>query len=116
MSLLAELNRAWMGGFVDDVLIHQDANGSFQLEGALSYANVSSVYKKTAGFFKKNRTHIQIDLGGITHSDSAGVALLVEWLSEARDNNQILKFINIPKQMLEMVRISSLERVLPITE
>ncbi len=115
MSLLTGMNRSWMGGLVDDVQIIQKPDGSFQLEGELSYSNVSNIYRKTANLFKKLNDDIQIDLSGVTHSDSAGIALLVEWLSEARDNNQVIQFINVPKQMLEMVRISSLDRVLPIS-
>ena len=115
MTLMLGRNRGWMGGLVDNVQIYQDSNGCYLLSGELSYSNVSQVYKKTANLFRKQKSNIEIDLSGVTHADSAGIALLVEWLSEARESNKAIHFVNVPQQMLEMVRISSLDRVLPIS-
>ena len=115
MSFLSVLNRSLLGGYVEGVQIMQSGNGSFQLTGELSYSNVSNIYKQTAVLFKQNNESIEIDLSGVTYSDSAGIALLVEWLSEARNHNKVINFVNLPQQMLEMVKISSLERVLPIS-
>lgn len=99
---------------VDNVQIFQNPDGSVQLEGELNYANVSNVYRETADLFRQPRNSLEIDLGGVTRTDSAGVALLVEWLSEARSRNLPIHFVNVPQQMLDMVKISSLDRVLPI--
>ena len=57
---------------------------------------------------------LDVDLGGITHADSAGVALLVEWYRQARQHGQNLRFVNLPAQMQAIIRVSSLEQVLPI--
>lgn len=104
-----------MGNMVDNVLIYQNPDGSVQLEGELNYSNVSNIYRETADLFKQSRNSLEIDLAGVTRTDSAGLALLVEWLSEARSRNLEINFKNAPEQMLEMVKMSSLDRVLPIT-
>ena len=100
--------------FVDDITITRSGDGEIHLKGELSYNNVSALYRQTIDLFKEEKD-LRIDFSGVTRSDSAGVALLVEWLSEARDRNQPIQFINIPDQMLDVVRVSSLERVLPIS-
>lgn len=53
-----------------------------------------------------------IDLSGITSGDSAGVAVLVEWLSAAAARNATLAFESVPLQMLAIARISELDVLL----
>ena len=43
-----------------------------------------------------------IDLSGVTSSDSAGLALLIEWLSVAQAAGRSLKFENIPLQLHQL--------------
>ncbi len=97
----------------DQIEIQKAADGLIRIRGELSYVNVSDVHQRAVNFFK-NQNDVKIDLGGVTHSDSAGIALLVEWLSDARHRNQVIHFVNLPKQMLKMVRVSNLDQVLPI--
>jgi phospholipid transport system transporter-binding protein len=53
-----------------------------------------------------------VDLAGITAGDSAGVAVLVEWLSAAAARHASLSFESVPSQMLAIARISDLENLL----
>jgi len=53
-----------------------------------------------------------VDLSGITAGDSAGVAVLVEWLSAASARSATLGFESVPEQMLAIARISELEDLL----
>jgi phospholipid transport system transporter-binding protein len=54
-----------------------------------------------------------IDLSGVQRSNSAGVALLVEWLHQARRRRRKLAFINIPAQMRAIIAIAGLDAILP---
>jgi len=54
---------------------------------------------------------LTIDLAGVTRSNSAGLALLVEWLSVAERNKQTLSFENIPdtlRQISSVCQVDSL--------
>ncbi len=53
-----------------------------------------------------------IDLGGVTGSDSAGLALLIEWLSVAKAAGRALRFDNIPAQLQQLARLSEVEELL----
>lgn len=53
-----------------------------------------------------------VDLSGVTSGDSAGVAVLLEWLSAAAARRAALSFESIPQQMLAIARISELEDLL----
>ncbi len=53
-----------------------------------------------------------VDLSGVTTGDSAGVAVLVEWISAAATAGVALRYENVPPQMLAIARISDLEDLL----
>ena len=53
-----------------------------------------------------------VDLSGVTEGDSAGVAVLVEWVSAAVAAGVGLRYENVPPQMLAIARISDLEDLL----
>jgi phospholipid transport system transporter-binding protein len=53
-----------------------------------------------------------VDLRGVTAGDSAGLAVLVEWLSVARERNARLSYQSVPPQILALARTSGLEELL----
>jgi phospholipid transport system transporter-binding protein len=53
-----------------------------------------------------------IDLAGITSADSAGLAVLIEWLSVANERGSTLAFEAVPAQLRAIARISDLEELI----
>jgi phospholipid transport system transporter-binding protein len=53
-----------------------------------------------------------IDLKGVTSGDSAGLALLLEWLSVARAAKRPLRYENMPMQLQQLSRLSEVEELL----
>jgi phospholipid transport system transporter-binding protein len=53
-----------------------------------------------------------IDLSRVESGDSAGVAVLVEWLATAHAVDATVRYEGIPSQMLAIARISDLEDLL----
>ena len=49
---------------------------------------------------------IQIDCGRVTASDSAGMAVLLDWLTFARSSGRSLRYRNLPAQVEALARIS----------
>jgi phospholipid transport system transporter-binding protein len=45
----------------------------------------------------------------VTASDSAGLALLIEWLSVAKSAGRTLRFDNVPSQLRQLARLSDVE-------
>ena len=84
---------------------------NFLISGELSLATVSEALSKSPHLFK-NGSQITVDLINVSHADSAGIALLIEWLGMANHQTKKLEYRNIPKQMLAIARISGLESVL----
>jgi phospholipid transport system transporter-binding protein len=53
-----------------------------------------------------------IDLSGVTAGDSAGLAVLVEWMSAARARGASVRYASVPAQIVAIARISDLEGLL----
>lgn len=85
----------------------------YELSGDLSFASVPELEHEARHLFKEH-DWLDIDLKQVGRSDSAGVALLVEWVRQAEKYQCKLRFFNIPEQMLSIARVSSLDTILPL--
>ena len=54
-----------------------------------------------------------IDLAGVKSSDSSGLALLIEWLSVAKNARRTVRYENIPSQLHQLARLSDVDELLP---
>lgn len=89
-------------------------NGQFALTGELDFDSVSKL--ADASFLKNvSEDKICLDLSGVTLSNSAGVALLLEWLRRARESNVALFLENIPDKMVTIADFSGVRNMLSST-
>ena len=77
----------------------------------MTFDSVTELWRQSDAMFSEN-TVLQIDLGGVTRTDSAGLALLVEWLREASRQGGRIEFLNLPPQMLALAGAANLDGVL----
>jgi len=89
-----------------------DGDGHFALRGELSFQTAIRALDASKGLFRPHR-ELEIDLAGVGRVDSAGLALLLEWVSWARSQSRTVRFRNIPQQILSMAQISEVESMLP---
>ena len=87
------------------------ADGRWLLEGELNFSSVPTVLKSSAKGFLDGRD-IKVDLKGVTRADSAGLALLVEWLRESKRAGKQVTFTNVPEQLLAIARLCGLDEIL----
>jgi phospholipid transport system transporter-binding protein len=63
--------------------------------------------------FKATRLpQLEVDCGSVTEADSAGLAVLLEWLKWARKNDRGMRFANLPRTIRAVARISEVEPLL----
>lgn len=92
----------------------EDAGGGrFHVEGRLGFDTVAQALDASLRLFADYHA-IELDLSGVTAADSAGVALLIEWVSRARHSKCVLHFHHLPEQIKALARISDVEGLLPI--
>lgn len=86
--------------------------GQLALLGALTFETVPGLSKELAPVLRQH-PRLRIDLSAIERVDSAGLALLTEWMRLTRALGHSLEFINVPRQLLTIARVSGLDQVLP---
>lgn len=55
---------------------------------------------------------VVVNLQGVTQADSAGLALLLEWLRQARADGRAMTFTGLPEKLLAIARLSGVEAIL----
>lgn len=99
---------------MNEVHLRDTGSGGFELSGVLSFDTVPELWSENLASFS-DYPELQIDLQGVSRSDSAGLALLIEWTRIARGQGRSIRFVNVPPQMLAIARVSSLDTVLPMS-
>ncbi|QXP84236.1 STAS domain-containing protein [Methylococcus sp. ANG] len=85
--------------------LQEEAQGRYSVSGELTYATAPAALKRTLGLFR-GQTSVAIDLRKVARADSAGIALLIEWVRLARKSGASLRLENMPAQVENLVRVS----------
>ena len=103
------------GHVLDQANLELDPNTphTYILSGVLSRHTVESIHKRSYLLFKDKKT-IVIDLSQTIRSDSSGIALLIEWMRSTIKNKQSISFTQIPEAMIDIAKISGLNKILPV--
>lgn len=86
-------------------------DGAFAMSGQLTFQTVPQFHEHAGDLFKNSARPVTIDMRGVTLADSAGLALMIEWLQSARAAQREIVFTNIPDQMHDLIRVNGLTRV-----
>jgi phospholipid transport system transporter-binding protein len=55
---------------------------------------------------------VPIDCSGVTKADSAGLAVLLDWLGAAKSSGKTLRFDQLPNAIVAIAQISELDELL----
>ena len=86
-------------------------DGRYALAGSLTFATVTAVLEESKELFGEMRV-IELDLSKVVEGDSAGLALLLEWINWARAYGREIRYSGIPAPILAIARISEVEELL----
>ncbi len=95
--------------------IESPSGGEIKVSGDLTFSSVTPLLAESVEYFEP-QSALLIDLAAVTHADSAGVALLLEWMQMAKRQNLKLSFSHIPAQMWTIIDVSGLAQRLPLLE
>jgi len=96
---------------VTSFTIQRVADGRLEASGALGYESAGRALPAGLALIEKGKP-CTIDLSRVTEADSAGLAVLVEWLATAQARGATIRYECIPAQILAVARISDLESLL----
>ena len=91
--------------------VSADTNGIIRVSGELTFVTAPTLLPKSQEWFSGAAKTFTLDCSDVTKLDSAGVALLVEWMKRAKANSRPLRVTNLPKQARDLLRITGLDSV-----
>ncbi len=96
---------------MSDVELLERGEGRFEVRGVLDFTTVGALLAKGLSAFGGCR-EVVLDLQGVTRSNSAGLALLLEWLDHGRVQGFELRFVNLPDSLVAIARMSNVDALL----
>jgi len=87
-------------------------DGELRISGELSFDTVPALWREANAVFTDARGDVCFDLEAVDRTDSAGLALLIEWVRAAGERGVGIRFRNIPAQLMEIARVSGVEDLL----
>ena len=85
--------------------------GRFALTGEMTFETAERILLASEEPFEQH-TRIEVDLEGVTKADSAGLALLLEWITWANHTVREIRFISMPERILAIARTTEVEQLL----
>lgn len=89
--------------------IIDQGSGVFVVDGDLTFASIDKKTVKAFDFLNTSKV-ITIDLERVVCTDSAGLALMIEWIKYTRQQKTQLRFKNIPEQLRNLAKLSGFDQ------
>jgi phospholipid transport system transporter-binding protein len=97
----------------DSVEVLAGAGGRLEVKGALTFATARKARQQGLRLLDASSSgQIEIDCSGVTASDSAGLMVLLDWLTAARNANRSLQLSNLPAPIRAVAQISDVVDIL----
>ncbi|HZO22119.1 MAG TPA: STAS domain-containing protein [Steroidobacteraceae bacterium] len=97
----------------DSLELQEGSAGQFVARGPLTFATARRSRELGLSAFGAARSReILVECAGISASDSAGMTVLLDWLSYAKQSGRALHFGNLPAQVQAIARISDVLELL----
>jgi phospholipid transport system transporter-binding protein len=93
--------------------IVQPAPGRFALSGSMNFATAAQLLAAgEKAFAAAPAGALEVDCSGVAAADSAGLAVLIDWLATARAQGRRMALRGVPDSLRALARISELEELL----
>ncbi len=96
-----------------EVRLEAVSPGHYRLIGELDFDSVPALAGRSEELFSGDGS-VQVSLDAVGRGNSAGLALLVDWLREARRRGRNISFTNVPSQLLALARVSGVDELLSL--
>jgi phospholipid transport system transporter-binding protein len=83
----------------------------FVISGELNFTTAVKLWNESLALMAK-ASQLNFDFTAVTNSNSAGIALLLEWVKYAKQHQKSIRFNNIPKQLNSIIAVSGISKVL----
>lgn len=89
------------------------ADGQLAAEGALTFVTARRAHEQGLQSLSGSVAQaLEVDCRGITSSDSAGLAVLLDWLGTVKRAGRSLRYRQLPPGLVALGRISEVDQLL----
>jgi len=81
------------------------------ISSSLTFETAPVLLEQSRSWLVPGTGQVVFDLSSAGRTDSAGIALMLEWIDLARDNDLQLSFVNLPAQTREFIEANGLEKL-----
>lgn len=94
-----------------DYELVDSGGGKFALNGRMTFGTAGQILRQSEDLFEEH-TRIEVSLGGVTASDSAGLALLLEWITWANHTVREISFTDVPEKIDAIAKVTEVDSLL----
>jgi phospholipid transport system transporter-binding protein len=95
-----------------EIALIEERNNILYVKGELHFINVEQIWHESLKWLNQY-DHLQFDFSEVGASDSAGLALMLEWIKYAKLQGKNVSFSHVPNQLKSIIEISALEKFIP---
>lgn len=96
---------------VSDFELSDLGDGRFALAGDLSFGTAEQIRRASLDQFD-GQPSIEVNMSRVEMTDSAGLALLLEWIGWANHSDVEIRFLNIPEKILAIAQTAEVDELL----
>ena len=93
---------------VSDFGFNDLGGGNFEISGDMSFETAEYILRASQRAFKQHE-NVRVDMSAVDKADSAGLALLLEWMSWAKQGVAKIDFVAIPASVLAIAHTAELK-------
>jgi phospholipid transport system transporter-binding protein len=96
-----------------EATIEPNNSDEYVIHGELNFATVPRL-RNIGSQLLLQQPAVIFNFEGVTRSDSSALALLTAWARQGRRSGKKILFIHLPSQLLDIAKLSGLNKILPI--
>lgn len=96
---------------MNDAHLESLGNGRFALTGPIVFTTAGELLDAGNRLFAGN-ADVHLDLSKVTRVDSAALALMIEWLRQAKYTGHTLHFSGMPEKLSAIARLTGTDKIL----
>ena len=96
---------------MSDFNLQDKGGGRFLLSGGMTFRSAAQILRVSEELFEQH-TRIEVDLSGVSETDSAGLALLLEWITWANHTVREIRFLHTPDKIDLIAKTTEVDHLL----
>jgi phospholipid transport system transporter-binding protein len=88
-----------------------NGGGRFSLNGRMTFGTAGQILRESEDLFEPH-TRIEVSLAGVTASDSAALALMLEWITWANHTVREISFTEVPEKINAIAKVTEVDSLL----